>query len=129
VWQSDPSGQYATGDGAEATNLRGVYRTDSRGCFEVRTVRPTPYPIADGGPVVRLLEATGRDVWRPAHIHVKVSAPGFVSLTTHVFDADSDHLDTDAVFGVKPSLVEEFVEAEDGTLVCEHDFVLRPLNG
>ena len=128
VWQSDPSGQYAPEGGAGATNLRGVYRTDSRGGFEIRTVRPTPYPIADDGPVVRLLEVTGREVWRPAHIHVKVSAPGFVSLTTHVFDAGSAHLDTDAVFGVKPSLVEDFVEAEDGTFVCEHDFVLRPLN-
>jgi protocatechuate 3,4-dioxygenase beta subunit len=128
VWQSAPSGLYAVQqpDVQGATNLRGLYRTDSRGCYEIRTVRPTPYLIPHDGPVGRLLEDTGREPWRAAHIHFKVSAPGFETLTTHVFDAGGEHLDSDAVFGVKESLVEDFVEDEDGVFVCEHDFVLRP---
>jgi catechol 1,2-dioxygenase len=128
VWQSAPSGYYAVQqpDVQGATNLRGLYRTDSRGRFEIRTVRPTPYPIPHDGPAGRLLQHTGRHPWRAAHIHVKVSAPGFVPLTTHVYDAGSEYLDSDAVFGVKPSLVAEFTEGDDGTFVCERDFVLRP---
>jgi hypothetical protein len=47
-------------------------------------------------------------------------------LTTHVFDRASDYLESDAVFGVKASLIEDFVRGEQGELVCEHDFVLRP---
>jgi catechol 1,2-dioxygenase len=126
VWQTSASGYYAVQrpDVQGATNLRGVYHTDERGRYEIRTVRPVPYPIPDDGPVGRLLEATGRHPWRAAHIHAKVSAPGFEPLTTHVFDRDSDYLDSDAVFGVKESLIRDFVPAPDGLLVCEHDFVL-----
>ena len=109
------------------TNLRGVYRADAQGRYEIRTVRPVPYPIPDDGPVGRLLRDTGRHPWRAAHIHAKVSAPGFVPLTTHVFDRASAYLDSDTVFGVKESLVEDFVPGDDGVLVCEHDFVLAPV--
>ncbi|MDX6324472.1 MAG: hydroxyquinol 1,2-dioxygenase [Nocardioidaceae bacterium] len=131
VWQSAPSGRYAVQEPEVQgpANLRGIYRTDDRGRYELRTVRPTPYPVPHDGPVGRLLDATGRHPWRAAHIHVKVSAPGFEPLTTHVFDRGSDYLDSDAVFGVKESLLEDFVEDADGTLVCEHDFVLRPARG
>ena len=127
VWQNAATGFYAVQqpEVQGATNLRGIYRTDGRGRYEIRTVRPVPYPIPDDGPVGRLLEATGRHPWRAAHIHAKVSAPGFATLTTHVFDRDSAYLDSDTVFGVKPSLIREFVPDPDGTLVCEHDFVIH----
>jgi catechol 1,2-dioxygenase len=55
-----------------------------------------------------MLDATGRHPWRPAHIHIAVSAPGYQSLATHVFDAESAYLDSDAVFAVKPSLIRTF---------------------
>ena len=54
-----------------------------------------------------MLAATGRHPWRPAHIHVIVRAPGHRPVTTHVFDAGSEHIDGDAVFAVKPSLLRE----------------------
>ena len=107
-----------------ATNLRGRYRTDADGRFEIRSVRPTDYPIPADGPVGRLLRDTGRHEWRAAHIHVKASADGFVPLTTHVFDSESRFLDSDTVFGVKGSLVGEYVLDADGWRVCEFDFVL-----
>lgn len=107
-----------------ATNLRGRYRTDDQGCYEIRSVRPTDYPIPADGPVGGLLRATGRHEWRAAHMHLKVSADGFVPLTTHVFDDQSAFLRTDTVFGVKESLIGEFVLDEDGMRVCEFDFVL-----
>lgn len=127
VWQNAATGFYAVQqpEVQGATNLRGIYRTDERGRYEIRTVRPVPYPIPDDGPVGRLLEATGRHPWRAAHIHARVSAPGFETLTTHVFDRDSAYLDSDTVFGVKPSLIREFVPDAGGTLVCDHDFVIH----
>jgi protocatechuate 3,4-dioxygenase beta subunit len=75
-------------------------------------VRPTPYRIPDDGPVGAMLRATGRGAWRPGHIHLMVSAEGFAPVTTHIFDADSAHLDKDAVFAVKPSLLRTFTRHE-----------------
>jgi protocatechuate 3,4-dioxygenase beta subunit len=131
VWQTAATGFYAAQqpEVQGITNLRGLYRADDQGRYEIRTVRPVPYPIPDDGPVGRLLRDTGRHPWRAAHVHAKVDAPGFDPLTTHVFDADSDHLDSDTVFGVKESLVEQFVPGDDGVLVCDHDFVLRRTDG
>ena len=128
VWQNAATGFYAVQqpDEQPPTNLRGIYRTDDAGRYELRTVRPVPYPIPDDGPVGRLLRQTGRHEWRAAHVHLWVTADGFEPLVTHVFDSDSEYLDSDTVFGVKESLVREFVPGPDGVLVCEHDIVLRP---
>jgi catechol 1,2-dioxygenase len=128
VWQNDASGFYAVQqpDVQPADNLRGRYRADAEGRFEVRTVRPVPYAVPDDGPVGKLLGITGRHPWRAAHIHVIVSADGFQPVTTHVFDRASDYLDSDTVFGVKDSLVRDFVDQPDGSCLVEYDFVLRP---
>lgn len=128
VWQNAATGFYAVQqpDVQPPTNLRGRYRTDGEGRYEVRTVRPVPYPIPNDGPVGRLLRDTGRHEWRAAHIHLKAWAPGFQPLTTHVFDRQSDYLESDTVFGVKDSLVADFVPGDDGLLVCVHDIVLAP---
>lgn len=131
LWQNAANGSYAVQQpGVQpATNLRGRYRADDAGRYEVRTVRPVPYSIPADGPVGRLVADTGRHPWRAAHIHAKVTAPGFEALTTHVFDRASAYLDSDTVFGVKQSLIKDFVAQADGTLRCEHDFVLRRLGG
>jgi catechol 1,2-dioxygenase len=127
VWQNAATGFYAVQqpDVQGATNLRGIYRTDGQGRYEIRTVRPVPYPIPHDGPVGRLLEKTGRHPWRAAHIHARVSATGFETLTTHLFDRESRYLDSDTVFGVKESLIKDFARGPDEILLCEHDFVLR----
>jgi len=109
VWQNGPNRLYAVQDPASPEHhLRGRFRTRSDGSYAFLAVRPTPYPIPDDGPVGALLEATGRHPWRPAHIHVAVSARGYRTVVTHVFDASSEYLDSDAVFAVKPSLIREF---------------------
>ena len=128
VWQNAATGYYAVQqpDVQPATNLRGRYRSDADGRFHIRTVRPVPYPIPDDGPVGKLAAATGRHPWRAAHIHAIVSANGYLPVVTHVFDSQSDYLDSDAVFGVKQSLIRDFVPDEEGVLECEHDFVLHP---
>ncbi len=127
VWHNAATGFYAVQqpDEQPPTNLRGRFRTDDEGRYEFRTVRPVPYPIPNDGPVGQLLRDTGRHEWRAAHIHMKVSADGCTPLTTHVFDRESDYLDSDTVFGVKESLIADFVPDEDGTLICVYDVVLR----
>jgi catechol 1,2-dioxygenase len=125
VWQASPTGTYAVEDPTQdPDNLRGVFEVDADGAFEFRTVRPVPYQIPHDGPVGGLLALTARHPWRAAHIHVIASAAGYKSLTTHVFDADSDYLDSDAVFGVRQSLIVGFVE-EAGALTGRFDIVLE----
>jgi catechol 1,2-dioxygenase len=110
VWQNGDDRLYAVQkpEGPE-DHLRGRFRTRDDGSFAFLAVRPVPYPIPDDGPVGRMLSATGRHPWRPAHIHMIVRADGYATVTTHVFDAASEYLDSDAVFAVKPSLMREIV--------------------
>lgn len=109
VWQNATNRLYAVQDEQQAPdNLRGRFRTGDDGAFAFRTVRPVDYPIPDDGPVGRMLAATGRHPWRPAHVHLIVSAGGCAPVTTHLFDSDSRFLDSDVVFGVKRSLVRTF---------------------
>jgi hydroxyquinol 1,2-dioxygenase len=136
VWQNGENQLYAVQDPeAEEDHLRGVFRTREDGSFAFLAVRPTPYTVPHDGPVGRMLQSTGRHPWRPAHIHMIVRAPGHHTLTTHIFDAESDYLDSDAVFAVKPSLVRHFEarsaddpERPDGVegewYSVESDFVL-----
>jgi hydroxyquinol 1,2-dioxygenase len=111
VWQNGDNRLYAVQDSeAPEHHLRGRFLTDAEGRFAFLAVRPVPYPIPDDGPVGRMLTATGRHPWRPAHIHVAVHARGFRSVVTHIFDSASEYLDRDTVFAVKPSLVRAFEE-------------------
>ena len=132
VWQNGDDRLYAVQrPDAPEDHLRGRFATRSDGCFGFVAVRPVPYPIPDDGPVGQMLRATGRHPWRPAHIHMIVRADGHRTLTTHIFDADSDYLDSDAVFAVKPSLVRRFTADQptpDGApaLSVRCDLVLAP---
>jgi protocatechuate 3,4-dioxygenase beta subunit len=126
VWQCASNGLYDVQDPAQPPgNMRGRFRTDAAGGFEFRTSRPVGYAIPDDGPVGELLRASGRHPWRAAHIHVIVSAEGHEPVTTHLFDAADPRLDSDAVFGVRASLVKEFTPRPDGSTLVEHEFVLR----
>jgi hydroxyquinol 1,2-dioxygenase len=103
---------WEAGRGRQATGPNGEYRFWS--------VLPTAYPIPDDGPVGELITAAGRRPMRPAHPHFKVTAPGHRTLITHVFVADDEYLDPDAVFGVEDSLIADFTKhtggnAPDGT--------------
>jgi catechol 1,2-dioxygenase len=126
VWQTATNRRYAIQDPEQPRfNLRGIYTSDEEGRYEIRTVRPVSYTIPDDGPVGRMLALTARHPWRAAHIHLIVEADGYVPLTTEVFDAASDYLDSDAVFGVAPELVLEFAPDGDGVTSAEFDIVLR----
>ena len=121
VWQTNEDGFYDVqqpGIQPEG-NLRGMFSADVGGRFWFRSVVPRFYPIPDDGPVGQLLAATGRHPNRPAHLHFIVSAPGYRPVTTHVFVADSPYLDSDAVFGVKESLVRDVQEVDDPARAAE----------
>ncbi|MGY1685477.1 MULTISPECIES: intradiol ring-cleavage dioxygenase [unclassified Geodermatophilus] len=115
VWQANADGFYDVQqpDVQPPGNLRGLFTADDDGRFWFRSVVPRWYPIPDDGPVGQLLAATGRHPNRPAHLHVIAAAPGYRPVTTHVFVADSPYLDSDAVFGVKESLVRDVPEVDD----------------
>lgn len=115
VWQASDDGFYDVQQPGEQPemNLRGRFRTDADGRYHFRTIKPCSYPIPDDGPVGKLLRATGRHPYRPAHIHFIVTAPGMAPLTTHIFCDDDPYLDSDAVFGVKESLIYAFPLVED----------------
>ncbi|SDC80818.1 catechol 1,2-dioxygenase [Geodermatophilus telluris] len=121
VWQTNEDGFYDVQQpGIQPPgNLRGLFTTDDAGRFWFRSVVPRFYPIPDDGPVGQLLAATGRHPNRPAHLHFIAAAPGHRPVTTHVFVADSPYLDSDAVFGVKESLVREVPEVDDPARAAE----------
>ena len=123
VWQADENGFYDVQipEQVPERNLRGLFACDNNGKFTFRTILPAAYPIPQDGPVGQLLTATARHPYRPAHIHFIVEADGYASLTTHIFVAGSPYLDSDAVFGVKESLVLEFAECTDAALAAEYD--------
>jgi len=113
VWQNGADGLYTVQrPEAPEDHLRGRYLTREDGSYAFIGVRPLPYTVPNDGPVGNMLRATERHPWRPAHIHMIVSADGYQKLVTHIFDAQSDYLDSDAVFAVKGSLVRDF-EARD----------------
>jgi protocatechuate 3,4-dioxygenase beta subunit len=121
VWQASDDGFYDVQqpDVQPERNLRGLFTADGEGRYRFRSIVPRYYPIPDDGPVGELLAATGRHPYRPAHLHYIVGAPGYRPVTTHVFVADSPYLDSDAVFGVKDSLVRDVPEVDDPARAAE----------
>jgi hydroxyquinol 1,2-dioxygenase len=139
TWHSDDDGNYDVQklDDLSELAMRARLRTDQDGRFHYRTVRPAAYPIPHDGPVGAMLEAQGRHPWRPAHVHFMIAAPGHETLVTHVFEAGDPYLDSDAVFGVKDSLIRDWQRhtagaAPDGTtadrpfVTLHYDFGLKP---
>ena len=117
--------------------LRARFHTDAEGRYRFWSIKPTYYPVPDDGPVGDMLRAMGRHPNRPGHIHMMVYADGYVPLTTHLFASDSLYLDSDAVFGVRDSLIVPFERqaagaAPDGRRLdkpfytAQYDFTLAP---
>jgi hydroxyquinol 1,2-dioxygenase len=105
IWQTDDKGIYEAQLIGDEVRHRGISQARADGSYLVRTVVPADYPIPTDGPVGELLGRTDISEYRPSHIHFKVSAPGFETLTTHLFDRASPYLDHDVVFGTRESLL------------------------
>jgi hydroxyquinol 1,2-dioxygenase len=126
VWQADADGLYDVQRDSGRHQARGVLLAGDEGEYRFKSIVAEPYPIPDDGPVGDLLRATGRHPWRPAHLHFMIEAPGYEKLVTHVFRSGDPYLDSDAVFGVRSSLIVEWPQQADGSFLLEYDFVLNP---
>ena len=115
VWQANDDGFYDVQQkGVQPDmNLRGVFTSDAQGRYYFRSAYPRWYPIPYDGSVGDMLRALDRNPNRPAHLHFIVSAPGYESVTTHIFTPDCPWLKDDAVFGVKESLIADFKDVDD----------------
>jgi len=124
VWQANDEGFYDVQQkGIQPDfNLRGRFLTGEDGSYWFRAVKPKFYPIPDDGPVGKLLKALGRHPYRPAHLHFILSADGFETLTTHIFDPHDSYINSDAVFGVKESLLADFRLVDDAVRAKELAF-------
>ena len=128
VWSDNADGFYSVQQPGiqDKWNNRGVFVTGADGSYEFIGIKPVSYPIPDDGPVGKLLAALGRHPNRPAHMHFLVTAPGHQRLVTHTFVGDDPWIESDAVFGVKATLVAPFEPAHDGRTEWRSpfDFVL-----
>jgi protocatechuate 3,4-dioxygenase beta subunit len=138
IWQVPENGMYENTDpGQVEFNCRGRLRAAEDGSYRFWTVKPVPYPIPKDGPAGIILDAGQRHNMRAAHIHVIVEAPGFEKVISELFVAGDPYIDSDAVFGVKDSLIVDFTRHEseaDGRkygrkppfYTAEYDFALVP---
>ena len=115
VWECDGDGLYDVQYADDRIACRGHLTGADDGSYAFWALKPVPYPIPHDGPVGELLEATGRSPMRAAHLHLMVSAPGCRTLVTHVFVRGDEYLGSDAVFGVRDSLVRDFTDQPAGT--------------
>lgn len=120
-WQNADNGLYPAQDPAQdPQNLRCKIICDDQGGFSLLTIRPHPYTVPTDGPVGALLAASNRNIWRPAHFHIIVSAPGYVGLVTELFPAGSDYIDNDTVFGVRPGLIVQIKPCQDASIAKQY---------
>jgi protocatechuate 3,4-dioxygenase beta subunit len=140
IWETDENGLYEQQDPEQPDmNLRGKFRTDHEGRYCFVGIKPVSYAIPNDGPVGQLLRSLGRHPFRPAHIHLLISARGFAPVTTHLFVKGDSYLDSDAVFGTKDSLIVDFIRHDSEEDAAQYhvtapfykvayDFVLKPLD-
>src|SRR5262249_48876790 len=115
VWEADEDGFYDVQYPDDRTAARAHLFSGEQGEYRFWGLTPTPYPIPHDGPVGELLAAVGRSPMRASHLHFMVSAPDRRTLVTHIFVRGDEQLATDAVFGVKESLIREFESHSAGT--------------
>jgi catechol 1,2-dioxygenase len=139
IWQAKADGIYDVQTGGEF-ELRGRVKANEKGEYAFASYKPKFYSVPIDGPVGDLIRATTNDHMRPAHMHAIVSAPGYQQVITHVFVEGDPHLDDDAVYAVKDSLVAKYDKVNDAAeakklgmpnpfLKLTWDFRLSPESG
>ncbi|WP_373354766.1 dioxygenase [Pseudoroseicyclus sp. CXY001] len=126
IWHANGEGLYEnqSPDSQPEHNLRGIYRTGADGVARIRTIRPKGYRIPDDGPVGWLLARLGLSPERPAHLHFRISAPGYQVLTTHLFDGSDPAIGADPLFAEHPALMAEMIPDPEGGFAASFTFVL-----
>ena len=129
LWHADSHGFYSQyAPGLPEWNLRGTFVTDEQGRFAIRTVQPAPYQIPTDGACGKLIAAADWHAWRPAHLHVKVSAPGHELLTAQLYFPGDPHNEDDIASAVKPELMLDPQDTGDGKRTMDYSFVLDPVS-
>lgn len=82
LWHANDAGQYDN----QGYNLRGIAHSNAQGFYLVETILPGHYP--NGGS------------FRPSHIHVKVTPPGFETLTTQLYFEGDEYIPGDAAASI-----------------------------
>lgn len=128
LWHADEEGFYSQfAPGIPEWNLRGTFIADEEGNFQISTMQPAPYQIPTDGACGQMIAAAGWHAWRPAHLHLKVSAPGHELLTAQLYFPGDVHNDDDIATAMKPELLLDIQPATDGSGVqTTYDFVLDP---
>jgi catechol 1,2-dioxygenase len=128
LWHADADGYYSQfAPGIPEWNLRGTIRTGADGRYTFHSVRPAPYQIPTDGATGALIAAAGWHAWRPAHLHLKVSAPGRLPVTTQLYFDGGEHVDDDVAQAVKPELILRPTPASSGRGdEVTYDFRLDP---
>ncbi len=128
VWHADADGYYSQyAPGLPQWNLRGSFTTGPDGKFTINTIQPAPYQIPTDGACGKLIAAAGWHAWRPAHLHLKVSAPGHQLLTAQLYFPGDPHTDDDVATAVKPQLMLNPIPQPDGSTTVIYNFVLDPV--
>lgn len=128
LWHADEEGFYSQfAPNIPEWNLRGSFIADEEGNFQINTMQPAPYQIPTDGACGQMIAAAGWHAWRPAHLHLKVSAPGHELLTAQLYFPGDVHNDDDIATAVKPELLLDIQPATEGDGVqTTYDFVLDP---
>ena len=130
VWSDNADGFYDVQqpDVQPKWNNRGIFVTGADGRYRFRGIKPVSYPVPIDGPAGEMLTRMGRHPYRPAHTHLIVTAPGYDRLVTHIFVGDDAYIGSDAVFGVKESLIAALEPSPGGDMQwrCTFDLVLAP---
>lgn len=130
IWHADAAGFYSQyAPGLPEWLFRGTVKADENGHFEINTMQPAPYQIPTDGACGQLIGAAGWHAWRPAHIHIKVSAPGYQLVTQQLYFPGDPHNEDDIASAVKPELMLDVKERQDGQgNQVEYNYVLGKEN-
>lgn len=129
IWQNGPNGLYTVQDPDQPEhNLRCTLHADGEGRYSFATIKPIPYQVPGDGAGGELVRAAGRHCWRPAHIHVMVTADGYKRHISQIFNESDPYIDQDSVFGVRSELVSEFDRTPTNEEVARHPDVDQPFN-
>ena len=128
IWHADDLGFYSQfAPGLPEWNLRGSVIADEEGNFQINTIQPAPYQIPTDGACGALISAAGWHAWRPAHLHLKISAQGHQLITTQLYFQGDEHVADDLASAVKPELILAPTDSADGNgHEVTYNFILDP---
>ncbi|KAH8698716.1 catechol dioxygenase [Talaromyces proteolyticus] len=135
IWETDSTGNYDVQRSDHTIpDGRCSMKSDHDGVFWFKGVLPVSYPIPHDGPVGKMLKVLGRHPMRPAHIHFILDHPRYDRLVTALYLRGDPYETSDAVFGVKSSLLIDVDHTDQvlserygvaiGTKVIKYDFTL-----